>query len=165
MMSEMYLGEIVRKLVLKMAREASLFGRTVPRKLHTPYLLRSTEMAAMHQDTTEDRQVVGQKLKQVFGIRRSSPRARELVAEACDVVVKRGARLSGAVIVGIVKKLGRTEHKRSVVVVGGGLYNHYRIFRNYVQASIQEMLANEQYTDNNIVVRHSPAAGPLFLST
>ncbi|CAN0917648.1 Probable hexokinase-like 2 protein [Linum grandiflorum] len=161
MMSEMYLGEIVRKVLLKMAREAALFGRTVPPKLCTPYLLRSPEMAAMHQDTSEGRQVIGQKLKQVFGIKRSSGKVRELVGEVCEVVAERGARLGGAAIVGIVKKLGRAEHKTSVVVVGGGLYDHYRLFRNYLHNSISDMLADQH--NNNILLRNSPLAAPLFL--
>ncbi|CAI0423486.1 unnamed protein product [Linum tenue] len=36
----MYLGEIVRRVLLKMAEEASLFGETVPSKLQVPFILR-----------------------------------------------------------------------------------------------------------------------------
>lgn len=41
LMSGMYLGEIVRRVLLKMAKETALFGDNVPPKLTTPYLLRS----------------------------------------------------------------------------------------------------------------------------
>lgn len=35
-----YLGEVVRRVLLKMATETALFGETVPAKLKTPYILR-----------------------------------------------------------------------------------------------------------------------------
>lgn len=38
--SGMYLGEIVRRILCRMAEEASLFGDTFPPKLKTPFILR-----------------------------------------------------------------------------------------------------------------------------
>lgn len=38
--SGMYLGEIVRRVLDKMAEEAYFFGDTVPRKLKVPFILR-----------------------------------------------------------------------------------------------------------------------------
>lgn len=35
-----YLGEVVRRVLLKMAIETALFGETVPAKLKTPYIFR-----------------------------------------------------------------------------------------------------------------------------
>ncbi|XVF15352.1 hypothetical protein REPUB_Repub09cG0144700 [Reevesia pubescens] len=67
MISGMYLGEIVRRVIVKMAQETALFGQSVPSKLLIPYLLRSPDMAAMHQDTSEDHEVVHEKLKEIFG--------------------------------------------------------------------------------------------------
>jgi hexokinase len=36
----MYLGEIVRRVLYKMAEEALIFGETVPPKLKVPFILR-----------------------------------------------------------------------------------------------------------------------------
>ncbi|KAL0343437.1 UNVERIFIED_CONTAM: putative hexokinase-like 2 protein [Sesamum angustifolium] len=58
LISGMFLGEIVRRVLLKMAQEAALFGDCLPPKLTTPYLLMSPDVAAMHQDVSEDYQVV-----------------------------------------------------------------------------------------------------------
>lgn len=38
--SGMYLGEIVRRVLFKMADEACFFGETVPPKLKVPFILR-----------------------------------------------------------------------------------------------------------------------------
>ncbi|XVF59180.1 hypothetical protein PTKIN_Ptkin07bG0254700 [Pterospermum kingtungense] len=164
LISGMYLGEIVRRVLVKMAQEAALFGQSVPPKLLIPYLLRSPDMAAMHQDTSEDHEVVNEKLKEIFGIT-STPMAREIVAEVCDIVTERGARLAGAGIVAIIKKLGRIASRRSVIIIEGGLYEHYRIFRNYLHSSVWEMLGNE--LSDNIIIEHShggSGAGALFLA-
>uniref|UniRef100_A0A2N9J9C3 Phosphotransferase n=1 Tax=Fagus sylvatica TaxID=28930 RepID=A0A2N9J9C3_FAGSY len=165
LISGMYLGEIVRRVLLKMAQETALFGDCVPSKLNTPFLLRSPDMAAMHQDTSEDRKVVSEKLEEVFGITNSTPMVREVVAEVCDIVSERGARLAGAGIVGIIKKLGRIETRRSVVTVEGGLYEHYRVFRNYLNSSVWEMLGND--LSDNVVIEHShggSGTGAVFLA-
>ncbi|KAM7264472.1 hypothetical protein ACFE04_002155 [Oxalis oulophora] len=161
----MYVGEIVRRVLLKMAEETELFGECVPLKLKTPYLLRSPDMAAMHQDTSEDRDVVDEKLRDTFGITNTTPMVREVVAEVCDIVAERGARLVGAGIVGILKKLGRIESKKSIVTVEGGLYEHYRVFRNYLHSSVWEMLGSD--LSDNVIVEHShggSGAGAIFLA-
>ncbi|KAF9678180.1 hypothetical protein SADUNF_Sadunf07G0008300 [Salix dunnii] len=163
--SAMYLGEIVRRVLLKMAHETALFGDVVPPELATPYQLRSPDMAAMHQDTSEDHDVVGEKLKEIFGITNSTPMVREVVVEVCDIVAERGARLAGAGIVGIIEKLGRIESRKSVVAVEGGLYEHYRVFRNYLHSSVWELLGSDH--SDNVVIEHShggSGAGAVFLA-
>lgn len=76
-------------------------------------------MAAMHQDKSEDREVVSEKLNEVFAvslfsplhilkwvhllwnlrkptqITSTTPMAREVVVEVCNIVTERGARLVG----------------------------------------------------------------------
>jgi hexokinase len=44
MISGMYLGEIVRRILLKLAHDASLFGDVVPPKLEQPFVLRCAFM-------------------------------------------------------------------------------------------------------------------------
>ncbi|KAM3252592.1 putative hexokinase-like 2 protein [Capsicum annuum] len=153
LISGTYLGETVRRVLLKMAQESALFGDTVPAKLAIPYSLRSPDMAAMHQDTSEDYEIIDEKLTEIFEITDSTTMARELVAEVCDVVAERGARLVGAGIVGIVKKLGRLSNRISIITVEGGVYEHYRVFRNYLHSSVWEMLGNER--SDNVIIEHS----------
>ncbi|KAI5684409.1 hypothetical protein M9H77_05637 [Catharanthus roseus] len=165
LISGMYLGEVVRKVLVKMAQETALFGDKLPPKLLLPFSLRSPDMAAMHQDTTEDYEVVDEKLKDIFGIKNTTPMVREIVAEICDIVAERGARLVGAGIVGILKKLGRIADKKSVITIEGGLYEHYRIFRNYLHSSVWEMLGSD--LSDNVIIEHShggSGAGSIFLA-
>ncbi|CAH2076155.1 unnamed protein product [Thlaspi arvense] len=165
MVSGGYLGEIVRRVLLKMSEESALFGDTLPSKLTIPYILWSPDMAAMHQDISDDREIINKKLKEVFGIMDSTLVARETVVEVCDVVAERAARVAGAGIVGMIKKLGRLEKKMSIVIVEGGLYDHYRLFRNYLHSSVWEMLGDE--LSDHVVIEHShggSGAGALFFA-
>ncbi|XP_051131189.1 hexokinase-1 [Andrographis paniculata] len=155
--SGMYLGEIVRRVLCRMAKEASFFGDDIPPKLSIPFILRTPDMSAMHHDTTPDLKVVGNKLKDILEVPNSSLKMRKMVVEICDVVAKRGARLSAAGILGILKKLGRDEVNegeklRSVIALDGGLFEHYTKFRNCMEDTLKELLGEAA---DNVVVEHS----------
>nr|CAB3474110.1 unnamed protein product [Digitaria exilis] len=137
LISGMYMGEIVRRVLLKMAQEASLFADNVPPKLETPDILRygfqvtlqltcfTLHMLMMHQDTTPDLKTVGIKLKEILGIESTCYKTRKAVVDVCEVVARRGARLAAAGIYGILKKLGRDTvcpEQRTVIAVDGGVY-------------------------------------------
>ncbi|XP_022728660.1 hexokinase-2-like isoform X2 [Durio zibethinus] len=158
MISGMYLGEIVRRVLCKMAEEAAIFGDTVPPKLKIPFILRTPHMSAIHHDMSPDLKVVGTKLKDVLEISNTSLKIRKVIVELCDIVATRGARLSAAGIVGILKKLGRDtvkdgEKQKSVVALDGGLYEHYAKFRTCMENTLRELLGEE--VSENIVVEQS----------
>ncbi|KAJ6736383.1 HEXOKINASE [Salix viminalis] len=155
--SGMYLGEIARRALVTMAEEGSLFGMAVPNKLSTPFALRTPDICAMQQDNSDDLQAVGSILHNVAGVE-SSLSERRIVLEVCDAIVKRGGRLAGAGIVGILQKMeqdskGTIFNKRTVVAMDGGLYEHYPQYRSYLQDAVTELLGSE--TSKNIVIEHS----------
>lgn len=47
LISGMYLGEIVRRVLCRMAEEAAIFGDTVPLKLKIPFILRYCAIISM----------------------------------------------------------------------------------------------------------------------
>ncbi|XP_042459760.1 hexokinase-1-like [Zingiber officinale] len=158
LMSGMYLGEILRRVLLKLATETALFGDTVPPKLETPFILRTPAMSAIHHDNSPDLKVVGTKLKELLGIPNTSLKTRKVVVQICDIVAKRGARLAAAGIVGILKKIGRdappkdgSKLPKTVIAMDGGLYEHYTIFSDCLQSTLKEMLGPEAST--SIVIK------------
>ncbi|XP_022884724.1 hexokinase-2, chloroplastic [Olea europaea var. sylvestris] len=155
--SGMYLGEIVRRVLLRMAEAAHLFGHSVPEKLLMPFSLRTPDICAMQQDTSKDLEEVGSILYDVAGVN-SSTNARKIVIDVCDTIAKRGGRLAGAGIVGILQKMeydskGLIFGKRTVVAMDGGLYEHYPQYRRYLQEAVTELLGPE--ISRNIVIEHS----------
>lgn len=84
-------------------------------------------------------------------------KARKVIVEVCDIVASRGARLSAAGILGILKKLGRDvvkdgEKPTSVISLDGGLFEHYTKFRNTMESTLKELLGEVGET---IVIEHS----------
>lgn len=146
LISGMYLGEIVRRVLYRMAKETALFGDIVPRKLKIPFIIRSPDMSAMHHDASSNLEVVDKKLKNVLEVTDSSLEVRRLVVKVCDIVATRGARIAAAGIFAIVKKLGgdgvegKEKQKRSVIAVDGALFEHYTKFRSCLESALQELL-------------------------
>lgn len=149
MISGMYLGEIVRMILLKLAHDASLFGDVVPPKLEQLFILRTPDMSAMHHDTSHDLKHLGAKLKDILGVPDTSLEARYITLHVCDLVAERGARLAAAGIYGILKKLGKDKllgdfsQQRTVVAIDGGLYEHYKKFSACLEATLTDLLGEE----------------------
>ncbi|KAF8377833.1 hypothetical protein HHK36_031218 [Tetracentron sinense] len=155
--SGMYLGEIVRRVLLKMAEAGALFGESVPEKLSAPFVLRTPDLCAMQQDTSDNLEAVGSILCDVVGVN-SNLTARKVVLQVCDTIVKRGGRLAGAGIVGILQKMeqeskGLIFGRRTVVAMDGGLYEHYPQYRRYLQDAVTELLGFE--ISKNVIIEHS----------
>ncbi|XP_019155303.1 PREDICTED: hexokinase-3-like [Ipomoea nil] len=159
MISGMYLGDIVRRVLLRMSQESNVFA-PVSSKLATPFILRTPQMAAMHEDDSPDLSEVGRILRETLELPDTTLPVRKVVVEVCDVVTRRAARLAAAGIVGILKKIGRdgssgissgkqrgakkpSRMKRTVVAIEGGLYTSYNIFREYLNEAVTEILGEE----------------------
>ncbi|KAH6796333.1 hypothetical protein C2S51_037319 [Perilla frutescens var. frutescens] len=155
--SGMYLGEIVRRVLQRMAQDARLFGESVPQMLQMPFSLRTPDICAMQQDSSKDLEAVGSILYDVIGVN-SDLSSRKIVIDVCDTISKRGGRLAGAGIVGILEKMegdskGVVFGKRTVVAMDGGLYEHYPQYQRYLQEAVSELLGPE--LSKNVHVQHS----------
>ncbi|XP_011080376.1 hexokinase-3 isoform X2 [Sesamum indicum] len=158
MISGMYLGDIVRRVILRMSQESDVFG-PVSSKLHEPFILRTPMVAAMHEDDSSNLNEVAQILKDTLEIPDVPLNVRKLVVKVCDVVTRRAARLAAAGIVGILKKIGRDGNsgmtggktkggsrikmRRTVVAVEGGLYANYTMFREYLNEAMRQILGED----------------------
>ncbi|XP_058074144.1 hexokinase-2-like [Magnolia sinica] len=156
--SGMYLGEIVRRVLYRMAKEAAFFGDDIPPKLKIPFILRTPDISAMHHDTSPDLRVVGEKLNDILGIASSSLKKRIVVVELCNIVAMRGARLAAAGILGILKKLGRDtvrdgKKQKTVIAMDGGLFEHYTKFSECLESTLKELLGDEVL--DSIVIEHA----------
>ncbi|CAD5177371.1 unnamed protein product [Musa acuminata subsp. malaccensis] len=147
LISGMYLGELVRRVLLRLAEEAALFGDTVPSKLEEPFILTTPVVSAMNHDTTSNLGVVGSKLKEIFGVDGTSMDTRRMVVRICDAIAERAARLAAAGIAGVLLKQGRVGSddgkKKAVVAVDGGLFEHYSKFRRCVKSTLRELLGED----------------------
>ncbi|KAG7599722.1 Hexokinase N-terminal [Arabidopsis suecica] len=156
MISGMYLGEIVRRVLLQMCETSDLFGQFVPVKLSTPFELRTEHLCKMQEDTTDDLQTVGSVLYNILEVE-ANLKERRRVVEVCDTVVKRGGRLAGAGIVAILEKIEEETKrmgsgKRTVVAMDGALYEKYPQYRQYMQDALVELLGDKL---SHIAIKHT----------
>ncbi|XP_022958676.1 hexokinase-3-like [Cucurbita pepo subsp. pepo] len=156
MISGMYLGDIVRRVILQMSRESDIFGSGSSR-LSMAFVLTTPLMAEMHEDESPDLREVARILRDTLGILEVPLKARKLVVRICNTVTRRAARLVAAGILGILKKMGRdgtggiagvrsrsaVNMKRTVVAVDGGLYTNYTMFREYLLEALTEILGED----------------------
>ncbi|KAL3679358.1 hypothetical protein R1sor_022314 [Riccia sorocarpa] len=144
MMSGMYLGDLVRRVLLKLAQDASLFGDTVPEKLTKKGSLVTPDTSKMHGDETPDLETVGDTLKKKLDLD-TSVEQRKVVYSVIDIIARRGARLAAAAIVAVLRKIGRdgksgNGRSKTVIAMDGGLYERYPQFRNYLKEAFLELL-------------------------
>ncbi|OIT29865.1 PREDICTED: hexokinase-3-like [Nicotiana attenuata] len=166
MISGLYLGDIVRRVLLRMSQESDDFG-PASSKLAVPFALRTPLMAAMHEDDSPDLSEVAKILGEVLELPDVPVKVRKLVVKVCDVITRRAARLAAAGIVGILKKIGRdgsggiaggkfrsdrpSRMRRTVVAIEGGLYTSYTLFREYLNEAMKEILGEE--ISSNVILR------------
>ncbi|KAK4791481.1 hypothetical protein SAY86_031894 [Trapa natans] len=156
MISGMYLGEIVRRVILRMSQDSDILGH-VTSKLSVPFILRTSLMAAMHEDDSPDLMEVNRILRDTLEVPEVPLKVRKLLVNVCDVVTRRAARLAAAGIVGILKKIGRdgsvgitggksrsdSKMRRTVVAIEGDLYTKYSMFKEYLDEAVDEILGGE----------------------
>lgn len=146
LISGLYLGEIVRRVLLKIATQCSIFGDVDLTKLETHFNLRTPDISAMHHDETPDLRIVAEKLAANLKIADTTLETRKMVVEICDIVTRRSARLAAAGIVGIIRKIGRGtpgDKRRTVIAIDGGLFEHYAKFRQCLESTLVELLGEE----------------------
>ncbi|TVU34709.1 hypothetical protein EJB05_16556 [Eragrostis curvula] len=154
MISGIYLGEVARLVLHRMALESDVFGDAAD-SLSAPFTLSTPLLAAIREDDSPDLSEVRRILQEHLRIPDPPLKTRRLVVKVCDIVTRRAARLAAAGIVGILKKLGRdgsgvastgktrSQPRRTVVAIEGGMYQGYPVFREYLDEALVEILGEE----------------------
>ncbi|KAG2603257.1 hexokinase-3-like [Panicum virgatum] len=154
MISGIYLGEIARLVLHRMALESDVFGDAAD-NLSIPFTLSTPLLAAIREDDSPDLSEVKRILQEHLKIPDTPLKTRRLVVKVCDIITRRAARLAAAGIVGILKKLGRDrsgvassgrmrgQPRRTVVAIEGGLYQGYPVFREYLDKALVEIMGEE----------------------
>ncbi|KAI3987144.1 hypothetical protein MKX01_036934 [Papaver californicum] len=152
MISGKYLGILVSKILLEMAQSENLFG-----KGYTAPVLSTEDMNKMQSDKSKELETVGSILNKKVKVE-TTLAVRTTVVEVIDIVVKRAARLAGAGIVAILKKIEQdmkgTNEKRTVVAIDGSLYEHYEQYRSYF-----EKVFTDLHVPNVVIEQFPDASG------
>ncbi|XP_063051017.1 hexokinase-2 isoform X2 [Engraulis encrasicolus] len=140
MISGMYLGEIVRNVLLEFTAKGLLFRGRLSERLKTRGIFETKFLSQIESDRLALRQV--RSILQHLGLTSSTCDDSILVKEVCAVVSRRAAQLCGAGLAAVVDKIRRNRHLeqlRITVGVDGTLYKLHPHFSTIMRETLREL--------------------------
>ncbi|CAN9513563.1 unnamed protein product [Ophioblennius macclurei] len=147
MISGMYLGEVVRNVLMDFTAKGLLFRGQVAERLNTRGIFETKFLSQIESDRLAMRQV--RSILQHLGLTNSTCDDSVLVKEVCSVVARRAAQLCGAGLAALVDKIrqNRNLNELSVTVgVDGTLYKTHPHFSSIMQETLQDLAPQCQVT-------------------
>ncbi|KAM6931419.1 hexokinase-2 [Xenentodon cancila] len=147
MISGMYLGEIVRNVLLDLTSKGLLFRGKVSERLKTRGIFETKFLSQIESDRLAMRQV--RSILQHLGLTGSTCDDSVLVKEVCSIVARRAAQLCGAGLAAVVDKIrqNRNLNQLSITVgVDGTLYKTHPHFSSIMQETLQDLAPQCQVT-------------------
>ncbi|XP_021494769.1 hexokinase-3 isoform X3 [Meriones unguiculatus] len=139
MISGMYLGEIVRHILLHLTSLGVLFRGRESRCLQTRGIFKTKFLSEIESDSLALRQV--RAILEDLGLTLTSDDAL-MVLEVCQVVSRRAAQLCGAGVAAVVEKIRENRGLQELTVsvgVDGTLYKLHPHFSRLVSATVQKL--------------------------
>ncbi|PIK56575.1 putative hexokinase-1 [Apostichopus japonicus] len=135
MISGMYLGEISRQAILKLAKEKLLFNGVVSAELQKPWAFESKFLTDIEKDVSTDGLVCREILRQLNC--RDTMEDVTVVRAICSAVSTRAAKLVTAGLAAVIKKMGR---KTLTIGVDGSLYKYHPRFHPLMDTFTRELV-------------------------
>ncbi|XP_053509829.1 hexokinase-2 isoform X3 [Ictalurus furcatus] len=140
MISGMYLGEIVRNVLLDFTAKGLLFRGKLSERLKTRGIFETKFLSQIESDRLALRQV--RSILQHLGLTSSTCDDSILVKEVCSVVSQRAAQLCGAALAAVVDKIRQNRNLNSLSVtvgVDGTLYKLHPHFSSILQETLRDL--------------------------
>lgn len=153
--SGLFLGELARRMLLRLAEKERLFGgSSAPGLLAQHNKFSTADMAACDEDDSQDLREVAAVLERVLEIRGTTRQQRATVQEVCRLVCSRSARLTAAAIAGVLKRLGHVAGTggsgtsiapppRVVIAFDGSVFSKYNKYRERLRSALEEVCGKE----------------------
>ncbi|XP_028269324.1 hexokinase-2 [Parambassis ranga] len=140
MISGMYLGEIVRNVLLDFTAKGLLFRGKVSERLKTRGIFETKFLSQIERDRLAMRQV--RSILQHLGLTGSTCDDSVLVKEVCSIVARRAAQLCGAGLAAVVDKIRENRNLNELYItvgVDGTLYKTHPHFSSIMQETLQDL--------------------------
>jgi len=141
--SGMYLGEIVRLILIDMIRQGKIFSgnKDRPLRLDEKYVFPTRELSDIENDETKDLNVVKVKLEE-YGIKISTWEERQFVKSLVHLVAARAAALAATQLAACIKQMGK-ENQNVVIAVDGSVFEKYPGFKEMMEANLEILLQHK----------------------
>uniref|UniRef100_A0A8C8IU01 Hexokinase-2 n=1 Tax=Oncorhynchus tshawytscha TaxID=74940 RepID=A0A8C8IU01_ONCTS len=140
MISGMYLGEIVRNILLEFTAKGLLFRGKLSERLKTRGIFETKFLSQIESDRLALRQV--RSILQHLGLTSSTCDDSILVKEVCSVVARRAAQLCGAGLAAVVDKIRQNRNLSELKItvgVDGTLYKLHPHFSSIMHETVRDL--------------------------
>ncbi|XP_061907577.1 hexokinase-2 [Entelurus aequoreus] len=140
MISGMYLGEVVRHVLMEFTAKGLLFRGKLSEQLKTRGIFATRFLSQIESDRLAMRQV--RCILQHLGLVTSTYDDSVLVKEVCSVVSRRAAQLCGAGLAAVVDKIRENRNMQQLTItvgVDGTLYKMHPHFSRIMQETLQDL--------------------------
>ncbi|KAI8985379.1 hexokinase-domain-containing protein [Pilobolus umbonatus] len=158
MISGLYLGEIVRLIVVDFMDKRLLFDGQYSTEWNKPHNFDSSYMSAMELDDSAELDDVQHILEKIMNIPSTTLVDRKMAKRICQLVGTRAARLTAAGISAIITKTRSMEHGLSISVEGT-VYEHYANFPDKVVSALHEIYGSDAEKINIGITRDCNGVG------
>ncbi|XP_043912212.1 hexokinase HKDC1-like [Protopterus annectens] len=141
MTSGMYLGEIVRQILIHMTNQGLLFRGQISERLKTRGIFETKFISQIESDRLALLQVRGILLQ--LGLEDSTCEDSIIVKEVCGAVSRRAAQLCGAGLAAVIDKIRENrglDHMEITVGVDGTLYKLHPHFSRILQETVKQLV-------------------------
>lgn len=139
MVSGHYIGELVRRILLKITEERILFNGKVTKMLATQNVINAKFLSKVEDDPYKSYNGTRSALS-ALDILDVTEQEGEIVKWVCSRVSTRAAYLAGAAIATVIKKMARS---KTLVGVDGSVYKFHPNFRYLMRKKIYELVPRE----------------------
>ncbi|CAK0735824.1 hypothetical protein CVIRNUC_000645 [Coccomyxa viridis] len=171
MVSGMYLGELARRAILRLAEQAQLFGPEVPPQLREPWALTSAALSKIDEDGSWLLSTTARELSETLGLPAAlcTHTTCLRVKQVCHLVARRSAAVVAACLAGLLQQIDRdgahTPMAPTTIAVDGGLFEHYQAYRAYLREYLDQMLGKQVSSLVKIVqIRDASSMGAAYLA-
>lgn len=139
MLSGMYLGELVRLVLVKMTVNGLLFSGQVPELLKSPHQFFTKFVSEIELEKKEnpDSVAVVRDILNDFGVENPTTEDCVAVRHACECISRRSAHLVSAALATLILKVGDPE---ITIGVDGSVYRFHPLFHDLMTEKVRELI-------------------------
>lgn len=166
MIAGLYLGEILRLVLVDLHEEGHVFAGQNMAKLQVPYLLDSSFLSQIETDPWENLTEVESLFLKTLDIS-TTESERALIRRLAELIGTRAARLSACGVAAIAKKIGATEAQAGA---DGSVFNKYPHFKERGAQALKEIfgwddsLTVEQYPVKIVAAEDGSGVGAALIA-
>ncbi len=163
MVSGMYLSEIARLIIRDFIEKKILFGGLSLSAFDGAQCFKAEYMSRIETDRTSRLSGINSLLKEL-GVLKSSFEDRRHIKKICNLVAKRAANISAAVLAGVITKIDRNLSRRHIVAVDGTVYEKYPGFSGNMKFALRRIFGKSSNKIKMVLTKDGSGIGAAVIA-